>query len=69
MADERKAPEPPNGTWWILGALALAPVVLKLGAVIDWSWWWVFAPAAIGGVLVLVVGYGVAAMLKRGGVE
>ena len=27
-----------------LGLLTIAFIVLKLCAVIDWSWWWVLAP-------------------------
>ena len=35
---------------------------LKLGNVIDWSWWWVFAPLWMPAVVV-VVGLGVAFLL------
>jgi hypothetical protein len=30
------------------GLLLVAFIVLKLCKVIDWSWWWVLAPAWIG---------------------
>jgi len=29
---------------WFLPALTLLFIGLKLGDVIDWSWWWVLAP-------------------------
>lgn len=29
-------------------ALCLAFIVLKLCHVIDWSWWWILVPMAIG---------------------
>ncbi len=29
---------------WFLTALLLMFIGLKLGRVIDWSWWWVIAP-------------------------
>ena len=40
-----------------MGLLALLFIGLKLGDVIDWSWWWVLAPIWIpfGVVLVFVV--------------
>jgi hypothetical protein len=41
------------------GALTLLFIGLKLGHVIDWSWWWVLAPLwitfAIAAVVLLVV--------------
>lgn len=37
-----------------LGLLFLLFLGLKLGNVIDWSWWWVFAPIWIPVVLFLV---------------
>jgi hypothetical protein len=42
-----------------LGLLGVAFVVLKLTAVIDWSWWWVTLPfwgglAIVGGILAAV---------------
>lgn len=47
------------------GALTLLFIGLRLGHVIDWSWWWVLSPLWIGGALVaavlLVIG-GVAAV-------
>lgn len=30
-----------------LGLLTIAFIVLKLCAVIDWSWWWVLSPTLI----------------------
>ncbi len=46
------------------GLLLVAFIVLKLCKVIDWSWWWVLAPAWIPFVLaVLFVGCMVAAHL------
>ena len=42
------------------GALTLLFIGLKLGHVIDWSWWWVLSPlwvgaAVIGAVLLIVL--------------
>jgi hypothetical protein len=37
------------------GALTLLFIGLKLGGVIDWSWWWVLAPMWIPVVVVLLV--------------
>lgn len=39
------------------GALLLLFIGLKLGGVIDWSWWWVLAPAwgPVGLVLAILV--------------
>lgn len=37
------------------GALTLLFVGLKLGHVIDWSWWWVLSPLWIGTAVVLVI--------------
>lgn len=37
------------------GALTLLFIGLKLGHVIDWSWWWVLSPLWIGLVLALVM--------------
>jgi hypothetical protein len=37
------------------GALTLLFVGLKLGHVIDWSWWWVLSPLWIVAVIVVVV--------------
>ncbi len=43
-----------------LGLLCIAFIVLKLCKVIDWSWFWVLAPAlfplALVGLTILVVG-------------
>lgn len=39
------------------GALMILFIGLKLGGVIDWSWWWVYSPALIPvAVLLLIVG-------------
>lgn len=38
-----------------LGVLTIVFVVLKITNLIDWSWWWVLAPAWIPVSLVLVV--------------
>jgi hypothetical protein len=42
------------------GALTLLFIGLKLGNVIDWSWWWVLSPlwiwAVVIAVLLLVIG-------------
>lgn len=35
-------------------ALGLLFIGLKLGEVIDWSWWWVLAPFWIGGLMALI---------------
>ena len=37
------------------GALTLLFIGLKLGGVIDWSWWWVLSPVWIGVALVIVI--------------
>lgn len=55
----------------VVGLLGVAFVVLKLTAVIDWSWWWVTLP--FWGPLALLVAFvgfcvamaGVAAFLDR----
>jgi hypothetical protein len=38
-----------------LSLLAALFIGLKLGGVIDWSWWWVLAPLWGGAVLVLLI--------------
>ena len=38
-----------------LGALFLLFLGLKLGGIITWSWWWIFAPLWIPILLVLCV--------------
>lgn len=41
------------------GALTLLFIGLKLGGVIDWSWWWVLSPIWISwGILLLIVAIG-----------
>jgi predicted tellurium resistance membrane protein TerC len=47
-----------NGGIGFGGALLLLFIGLKLGRVIDWSWWWVMSPAwiPIGVALVVLVG-------------
>lgn len=49
------------------GLLAILFIGLKLGHVIDWSWWWVLAPLWIGPLLLLVVvaGLGVTYLVAR----
>lgn len=42
------------------GALALLFVGLKLGHIIDWSWWWVLAPLWIPVAVAVVVLLGMA---------
>lgn len=37
------------------GALTLIFIVLKLTHIIDWSWWWVLAPAWISAGLAAVI--------------
>lgn len=37
------------------GLLAIVFIALKLGDVIDWSWWWVLAPLWIPWVVVLAI--------------
>lgn len=49
-----------NGGVGVLGLLGVLFVGLKLGGVINWSWWWVTAPfwggfALIGVVLVIAL--------------
>lgn len=38
-----------------VGALQIAFIVLKLCHVIDWSWWYVLAPAFISILLTLII--------------
>lgn len=38
------------------GALVLLLVGLKLAGIIDWSWWWVFAPFWIPVLIALLIG-------------
>lgn len=35
--------------------LTLLFIGLKLGGIIDWSWWWVISPSLIGMILVFIV--------------
>lgn len=44
------------------GLLLVAFVVLKLTHLIDWSWWWVLAPAWIPTAVLLLVGIGLVAV-------
>jgi hypothetical protein len=37
------------------GLLFIVLLALKLGGVIDWSWWWVFAPLWIVPILAVMV--------------
>lgn len=49
------------------GALTLLFIGLKLGNVIDWSWWWVLSPLWIWAVVIafLLLVIGAAAAVKR----
>ena len=40
-----------------LGVLTLLLVTLRLTEVIDWSWWWVLAPAWIPVAGVVLIGF------------
>lgn len=50
-----------SGGIGVVGLLGVLFIGLKLGHVIDWSWWWVTAP--FWGGLVLVVGFVVVVFL------
>lgn len=39
--------EKQSGGIGFLGLLTIAFIVLKLCAVVDWSWWWVLSPTLI----------------------
>lgn len=54
MADEKKTTVTFPGIGFP-GMLAILFIGLKLGGVIDWSWWWVFAPLWIPILVGLVV--------------
>lgn len=59
-----------SGGIGFLGALTILFIGLKLGGVIDWSWWWVLSPVWIPiavGLVVLVVGFGIYVTWKRFG--
>lgn len=45
-----------SGGIGFFGLLTIVFIVLKLTKVIDWSWWWVTAPAWGSVALVLIVG-------------
>ncbi len=45
------------------GLLTLLFIGLKLGHVIDWSWWWVLSPLLISVGLVIVIWFAIAAYL------
>lgn len=50
------------------GALTLLFIGLKLGGVIDWSWWWVLSPIWISFLIVaavLVVAIGVMLVMDK----
>lgn len=52
-----------------LEALFLLFLGLKLGNVIDWSWWWVFSPIWIpllAGLIIVVVALIIAVFQSRG---
>lgn len=54
---------------WMIGALTLLFVGLKLGRVIDWSWPWVFSPILIAAhvivLLLALIGLATVAAEKR----
>ena len=39
----------------LIGFLFVVFLILKLIGVIDWSWWWVFAPLWIPAVLAIII--------------
>ena len=48
-----------------IGLLQIVFITLKLCHVIDWSWWWVLAPALASIVLsILIIGLAVRVMAK-----
>jgi hypothetical protein len=47
--------ESSSGGIGFAGLLTVAFVVLKLTAVIDWSWWWVLSPLWISAAIGVVV--------------
>ena len=52
-----------------LEALFLLFLGLKLGNVIDWSWWWVFSPIWIpllAGLIIIVVALIIAVLQSKG---
>lgn len=57
----------PSGGIGFAGALTLLFIGLKLGHVIDWSWWWVLSPLwisfALAMMILLIVG--VVALARR----
>lgn len=44
-----------SGGIGFFGLLTIVFIVLKLTKVIDWSWWWVTAPAWGSAVLIIIV--------------
>jgi hypothetical protein len=44
-----------RGSIGFCGLLAILFIGLKLGGVIDWSWWWVLAPIWVPFALIVVV--------------
>lgn len=44
-----------NGGIGFFGLLTIVFIVLKLTHVINWSWWWVLAPAWMPMLIVLVI--------------
>jgi hypothetical protein len=44
-----------NGGIGFTGLLQVAFIVLKLCKVINWSWWWVFAPTWISLILSILI--------------
>jgi hypothetical protein len=53
-----------------MGLLSLLFIGLKLGHVIDWSWWWVTCPIWIGmafwlGIFILFIGFALVIGIAR----
>jgi hypothetical protein len=57
---------PLNAGSGVCGALGVAFVVLRLGGVLDWSWWWVLAPFWIPGVAALAIALAILAASAGG---
>lgn len=57
---------------WFLTALLLLFIGLKLGKVLDWSWWWVLSPFWIPlavGLLAMAAGWLLVKIARRGETE
>lgn len=56
-----------SGGVGVTGLLQVALIMLKLCGVIDWSWWWVFAPSLMT-IAAVIIGGGIGLLvvwLKR----